>query len=174
MGQIIKCFNEDTIELIKSGELQKIFPAKNNLIYIDLPYGGASSDYPKLYSFLEEYIYMKPLDQIKKIQKFNRYAKKKDYEEQFMEFLNTLKELNLFDVWLLSYNESSWKPINEIIALLKKYKSKIVVKEKKYQYNYRKNETKTKKVQHLDGSFVEESVNLGKREGTEYLIICRD
>jgi len=171
--QIIKCFNEDTVTLMKSGELNKIFTnPKKSICYCDLPYGGASSDYPKLYSFLEEYIHMKPLDQIEKIQKFNRYAKKKGYEEQFIEFLNNLQTLNLFDIWILSYNESSWKPIEEIITLLKKYKSNIVVKKREYQYNYRKNEIITKTIKTLFGT-EEQEENLGKRKGFEYLIICK-
>jgi adenine-specific DNA methylase len=92
MEQTIKCFNEDIIELLNSGMLQPIFNGKKSIAYIDPPYGGQSSDYPKLYSFLEEYIHMKPLNEIEKIQKFNRYAKKKGYEEQFIEFLDALNK----------------------------------------------------------------------------------
>ena len=133
MEQKIECFNEDIIELLNSGQLTSIFTKEGKrLCYIDPPYGGQSSDYPKLYSFLEEYIYMKPLDQIEKIQKFNRYAKAKGYEEQFVEFLDALAKTELFDIWVLSYNESSWKPIEEIITLLKKYKPNVVVKKKEY------------------------------------------
>ena len=172
MEQTIKCFNEDTIELMKSGELQSIFSKGKSIAYLDLPYGGQSSDYPKLYSFLEEYIHMKPLDQIEKIQKFNRYSKKKGYEEQFIEFLDTLSNLNLFDIWVLSYNESSWKPIEEIVSLLKKYKQTVIVKKTEYQYNYRKNESSKKMVKTLFG-IEEQETNLGKRTGFEYLIICK-
>jgi site-specific DNA-adenine methylase len=176
MAQTIKCFNEDIIELIKSGELQKIFPAetKKNLIYLDPPYGGQSSDYPKLYSFLEEYIHLLPLNQIEKIQKFNRYAKTKGYNDQFIELLDVLKALNLFSVWVISYNESSWKPIKEIVELLKKYKNKVVVKSRDYQYNYRKNETESVINKDLFGNNVETIVNKGKTLGVEYLIICSD
>ena len=175
--QIIKCFNEDAIMLLESGEIEKIFnkeKSKDNLIYLDLPYGSASSDYPKLYSFLEEYIYMKPLNEIEKIQKFNRYAKAKGYEEQFVEFLDALDKTKLFDIWVLSYNESSWKPIEEIVELLKKYKSTIIVKSKEYQYNYRKNELETETHLDVDGEEFEVEVNKGKRVGYEYLIICKD
>jgi hypothetical protein len=176
MEQTIKCFNEDTTELLKSGELQKIFPTTTtkNMIYLDLPYGGQSSDYPKLYSFLEEYIYMKPLSQIEKIQKFNRYAKKKGYEEQFVDLLETINSTKLFNIWVLSYNESSWKPIEEIVALLKKYKSNIIIKKREYQYNYRKNETEQIKNIDLDGNEFYTEQNNGKRSGTEFLIICKD
>jgi len=176
MEQTIKCFNEDIIELIKSGELQKIFigPNGKNLIYLDPPYGGQSSDYPKLYSFLEEYIHMQPLDKIEKIQKFNRYAKTKGYNDQFVELLDVLKTLNLFNVWVISYNESSWKPINEIVELLKKYKTKVIVKSKEYQYNYRKNQIDIKKTKDLFGNDTEIEINNGKTLGVEYLIICMD
>lgn len=177
MKQTIKCYNEDSIMLLESGELEKIFDkqkSKNNFIYLDLPYGSASSDYAKLYSFLEEYIYMKPLNEIEKIQKFNRYAKKKGYEEQFIEFLDALDKTQLFDIWVLSYNESSWKPIEEIIALIKKYKKNIIVKKKEYQYNYRKNESEIVKGVDIDGNETETCVNKGKRVGYEFLIICKN
>jgi len=175
MAQIIKCFNEDSTMLLKSGELNKIFTiGEKNIIYLDLPYGSASSDYPKLYSFLEEYIHMKPLDQIEKIQKFNRYAKKKGYEEQFIDFLNVLKESKLFDIWVLSYNKSSWKPIDEIVSLLKKYKSNITIKKREYQYNYRKNEIIIKNGKGLFGNEYEIEINKGKRIGYEFLIICKE
>jgi len=174
MEQTIKCYNEDTIQLLESGELNNIFTdVGKRLIYCDLPYGGASSDYPKLYSFLEEYIHMKPLEQIDKIQKFNRYAKQKNYEEQFIEFLECLHKSNLFDIWVLSYNESSWKPIEEIISLLKKYKPNIIVKKKKYQYNYRKNEIDTIERLNLFGNKYNVEINNGKRTGYEFLIICK-
>lgn len=174
MEQIIKCFNEDIIELLNSGQLTPLFTKDGKrLCYIDPPYGGQSSDYPKLYSFLEEYIYMKPLDEIEKIQKFNRYSKKKGYEEQFIEFLNALDKTQLFDIWVLSYNESSWKPIEEIITLLKKYKSNVIVKEKEYQYNYRKNEEDVRVEKDLQGNDYEIVENKGKRKGYEYLIICK-
>jgi hypothetical protein len=172
--QVIQCFNEDIIELLNSGQLQPIFTKDGkSLAYIDPPYGGQSSDYPKLYSFLEEYIYMKPLGQVEKIQKFNRYAKAKGYEEQFIEFLDALDKTKLFDIWVLSYNESSWKPIEEIVALLKKYKPDVIVKKKEYQYNYRKNESETITHVNIDGETINQEINKGKRIGYEYLIICK-
>jgi adenine-specific DNA methylase len=174
MEQTIKCFNEDVIELLKSEQLTPIFSNKKSIAYIDPPYGGASSDYPKLYSFLEEYIHMKPLAEIEKIQKFNRYAKAKGYEEQFIEFLDCLAETKLFDIWVLSYNESSWKPIEEIVSLLQKYKKNVIVKKKKYQYNYRKNETETTTEKDVFGEEYEVETSKGKREGFEYLIICKE
>ena len=176
MEQKIKCFNEDVIELLNSGKLTSIFTKDGKrLCYIDPPYGGQSSDYPKSYSFLEEYIHMKPLNEIEQIQKFNRYAKKKGYEEQFIEFLDSLNNTQLFDIWVVSYNESSWKPIEEIVVLLKKYKKNIIVKKKEYQYNYRKNETEEQITGiDLDGNNVKEIINNGKRKGYEFLIICKD
>lgn len=172
--QKITCYNEDIIELLKSGNLQTHFKDKPSVIYIDPPYGGQSSDYPKLYSFLEEYIHMKPLEEIEKIQKFNRYAKQKGYEEQFIEFLNELYNTKLFDIWILSYNESSWKPIEEIIELLKQYKNNIIVKSKEYLYNYRKNSVDISVQKDLEGNEYEVEKNLGKRVGYEYLIICKN
>ena len=175
MGQTIKCFNEDIIELLNSEKLTPIFSQENKrLCYIDPPYGGQSSDYPKLYSFLEEYIHMKPLNEIEKIQKFNRYAKKKGYEEQFKKLLESLHDSKLFDVWVLSYNESSWCHIDEIVSMLKQYKKNVIIKKKEYQYNYRKNEIGTEEFVDIDGNIKNKEINKGKRIGYESLIICKN
>jgi hypothetical protein len=49
-----------------------------------------------------------------------------------------------------------------------------LLNKKKYQYNYRKNEEETIVNKDLFNNDYETVVNKGKREGTEYLIICED
>jgi hypothetical protein len=74
---------------------------------------------------------------------------------------------------VLSYNESSWKPIEEIITLLKKYRSDIVIKKKEYQYQYRKNESEEIEIMDVDGNISTEEKRSEKRAGYEFLIICK-
>lgn len=152
MEQIIECFNEDIIDLLQSNKLQTFFKTQeNNLAYIDLPYGGESSDYLKLYSFLEEYIALKPISELTYLQKANdRFSSKNSYQKNFDLFLKLLFNLDLFKIWVFSFNESSFKSIESIKKDLLFYSEKIVVKFKDYQYQYRKD----------------------KDTGKEYLIIC--
>ena len=152
MEQTIECFNEDVIDLLQSDKLQTFFNQKeNNLTYIDLPYGGESSDYLKLYSFLEEYITLKPISELDYLQKANdRFSSKNGYQRNFDLFLKLLFNLDLFKIWVFSFNESSFKSIESIRNDLLFYSEKIVVKVKDYKYQYRKD----------------------KDSGKEYLIIC--
>ena len=152
MEQTIECFNEDIIELLQSNKLQSFFKkGENNLIYIDPPYGGESSDYLKLYSFLEEYIALKQISELDYLQKANkRFSSKKGYDENFNLLLKILFKLGLFKIWVFSFNESSFKTIEHITSLLRVYSDKIITKFKDYQYQYRKD----------------------KDTGKEYLIIC--
>lgn len=152
MEQTIECFNDDTIDLLHSNKLQNFFKKdESNLCYLDLPYGGESSDYLKLYSFLEEYIELKNIKELDYIQKANqRFSGKNCYDENFSFLLKLLFKTELFKIWVLSFNESSFKSIEHITNILKVYSDKIIVKCKDYQYQYRKD----------------------KDTGKEYLIIC--
>ena len=152
MEQTIECFNEDIIDLLKSDKLQKYFKKDaNNIIYLDPPYGGESSDYLKLYSFLEEYIELKTISELVYLQKANnRFNSKNDYYENFSLLLKLIFNTELFKIWVLSFNESSFQTIDNIANMLKIYSNKIIIKVKDYQYQYRKD----------------------KDTGKEYLIIC--
>ena len=152
MEQTIECFNEDIIDLLKSDKLQKYFKKDaNNIIYLDPPYGGESSDYLKLYSFLEEYIELKTISELVYLQKANnRFNSKNDYYENFSLLLKLIFNTELFKIWVLSFNESSFQTIDNITNMLKIYSNKIIIKVKDYQYQYRKD----------------------KDTGKEYLIIC--
>ena len=154
MEQKIECFNEDTIELLQSDKLKSLFVSKeNNLCYLDLPYGGESSDYLKLYSFLEEYIELKNVNDLTKLKKANeRFSNKNNYEQNFRLLLNLLFDLNLFQIWVLSFNESSFSHLENIKNILRLYADKIIIKQTDYKYQYRKDKSNNK--------------------GTEYLIIC--
>ncbi|MFA7219261.1 MAG: DNA adenine methylase [Synergistaceae bacterium] len=157
-------FNSDIMELLESGMI------KTDLIYLDPPYGGASSDYAVLYRFLEEYLYEDKLENLEHIQKGSkRFSKSKGYQEQFEELLSLCQG---FDTWLISYNESSYADLETIKETIRKAGRKnIVVKSIPITYQYRKNKNAVD-VEHFKENYYEEGYKFTER-GTEYLILAR-
>jgi len=100
--------------------------------YIDPPYGGDQSDYAKMYEFFEEYLsYV--FDIYREVD-YAKFASKKGYHEHFEKLLDTSKYIpNL----VFSYNNSSWCPIEEIVSIIKKFRSSVQVEELDYDYKYR-------------------------------------
>lgn len=107
-----------------------------------------------MYRFLEEYIYSQSLEDLPHITQFgNRFVNKKEYEQNFIEMIESAKNI---PIWLFSYNDRSWKDIDYIFDLIKQYKKNVVVEvlNKAYRYLYRKNQGR-------------------KDKSYEYLIIAR-
>lgn len=156
-------FNADIIELLEADIIDA------DLMYIDPPYGGASSDYSSLYRFLEEYLYEDKLENLEHIQKgAKRFSKKSGYQEQFEQLLDKSRK---FPTWLLSYNESSYADLDTICSTVKNAgRSNVVVKAVPITYQYRKgkNEVDT---QHFQENYLEEGHKFTER-GTEYLILA--
>ena len=134
------------------GLLQSDF-CKVDCVYFDPPYGGQSSDYATMYRFLEEYIYSDELENLPHLSGAQRFTKKKNYEEHFIEMLEAAEDIPL---WMFSYNDSSWNGIDHITNLIKKYKKEVIteVLTGNYRYLYRKKQGRTK-------------------QSIEYLIIAR-
>ncbi len=131
--------NMDTVDLLKSGFCDV------DAVYFDPPYGGQSSDYATIYRFLEEYIYGAPLSELPHLQlNAQKFVKKRSYEEHFLEMLDAAKHI---PTWMFSYNDNSWKDIDYISALIKKFKGDVEVIEltNKYRYLYRKKQGRTDK-----------------------------
>ena len=154
-------FNSDVIDLLDSGIVN------GDLIYLDPPYGGASSDYSTLYRFLEEFLYEKKLEDLEHIQKGSkRFSKKKGYQA---EFENLLSLCNGFPIWLLSYNESSYADKDTITSTIKNAGRKDVkLIEVPITYQYRKG----KNIIEQD-RFQKTSEEVHVNRGTEYLILAR-
>jgi len=157
-------FNSDIVELLESGMIN------TDLIYLDPPYGGSSSDYAVLYRFLEEYLYEDKLDNLEHIQKgAKRFAKSKGYQEQFEHLLSLCDG---FETWLISYNESSYADLETITDTIRRAgRSNIVVKSIPITYQYRKNKNVVD-IEHFKESYYEEGYKFSER-GTEYLILAR-
>lgn len=122
-------YNSDIVNLLDSNLI------KADLIYIDPPYGGASSDYSYLYSFLEEYLYDENLEDISHIKSSSKFNCKKTYEETFDNFLC---KCCCFKNWLISFNNSSFESIDKICSIIGKYKKDIFIQAIPFSYNYRK------------------------------------
>jgi len=156
-------FNSDIIDLLKSNIVEA------DLLYLDPPYGGASSDYAVLYRFLEEYLYEQKLEDMEHIQKGSkRFGNKKGYQEQFEELLSLCGN---FKIWLLSYNESSYADLDTITSTIKNAgRSNVQVFNVPITYQYRKGKNV------ISGKeFLENYADQGKKHlqrGTEYLILA--
>ncbi|MFA5313373.1 MAG: hypothetical protein WC375_08695, partial [Methanomassiliicoccales archaeon] len=157
-------FNSDIVELLKSGLV------KTDLLYLDPPYGGASSDYSMLYRFLEEYLYECKLEDMEHIQKGGkRFSKKKGYQEQFEELLALCGD---FPTWLISYNESSYADVDTITSTIKNAGRKdVIVYPVPITYQYRKGKNIVD-AEHFKDHYLEEGLKYSQR-GTEYLILAR-
>jgi len=160
-------FNSDIIDLLEADIIS------TDLLYLDPPYGGASSDYAILYRFLEEYIYGCKLEDMEHIQKGSkRFAKKKGYQEHFEHLLSLCGK---FPVWLTSYNESSYANLDLITSTIKNAGKKTVkVFEVPITYQYRKGKSVCKKEQTGNGStgYDPDKGHTHLKRGTEYLILA--
>jgi len=126
-------FNSDIMELLKSGAL----PVGGDLLYLDPPYGGDSSDYASLYRYLEEFVHGKKLEdpslQVVKTAG-DRFKEKNGYDEQFSELLALCGH---YKHWLISFNASSFSGLEGITEIIKRFRSQVVVYEVPIKYKYR-------------------------------------
>lgn len=122
--------NCDIIELLENTDFV------TDVIYLDPPYGGASSNYAYLYQFLEEYIYGDKIENLDHIKKYGkRFSNSQTYEENFIKLLSLIDR---FPVWVLSYNDSSWQSKDYIVKILNKFRKEVKVFEiNDYVYKYR-------------------------------------
>lgn len=126
--------NCDIIELLENTDFI------TDMVYLDPPYGGASSDYAYLYQFLEEFVYGEKLENLEHIQKYGkRFSNAKTYEENFTRLLSLLDR---FPIWVISYNDSSWQSKDYIVKILKQFRQNVrVFNIDNYVYNYRDDKT---------------------------------
>lgn len=157
-------FNSDIIELLESKVI------KADLLYLDPPYGGSSSDYAVLYRFLEEFLYEDKLENLEHIQKGGkRFSQKKGYQAQFENLLSLSSD---FKTWLISYNESSYETLDVIISTIKNAgKKNVLVSEIPITYQYRKGKNEVD-LDHFKDNYFESGHKYTQR-GMEYLILAQ-
>jgi adenine-specific DNA-methyltransferase len=134
--------NCDIIELLENTDFT------TDLVYIDPPYGGHSSDYGYMYQFLEEYIYGEKYEDLEYIKEYGkRFVNSKTYEENFVKMLNLMER---FPAWLVSYNDSSWESKEYIVDLLKRFKSHVAAYEvDNIDYRYRTERKKKAGIEYI-------------------------
>lgn len=126
----VDIYSEDIVNLLSSGRV------KADMIYLDPPYGGLSSDYGTLYRIFEEYIWGIETSHIPYlVGGANRFKKPKGYREQLEE---TLVMCGDFPIWLLSYNQKSFSSKEDIIGVIKKFRKDVVSSSSEIKYRYRK------------------------------------
>ena len=151
-------FNCDAETLISSGSVA------SEVAYFDPPYGGYNSDYAWMYRVCEEFLTGVRLEDCRELRecsvkfKGNDYERdksfakqqRKGYTDNFSALLNVSK---IFPYWLISFNESSFASIEDIVNIVSSFRQKIVVESVDgYRYNYREKSSKA---------------------GSEYIILAR-
>jgi site-specific DNA-adenine methylase len=151
-------FNCDAESLIASNTIQA------DLAYFDPPYGGSNSDYLWMYMVCEGFLTGKRIEECLSLRenavKFKgegyerdkSFSKKvrKGYTENFSSMLEASKD---FPNWVISFNESSFAPIDRIIDVVSSFRKDFVAETVDgYRYNYRDRSVK---------------------KGSEYVILAR-
>jgi adenine-specific DNA-methyltransferase len=128
--QPCQALNCDIMELLQNTDFT------TDVMYLDPPYGGSSTDYAHMYQFMEEYVYGKKMDEIDHVAKYGkRFVDKKTYEDHFLKMLELSER---FPTWVVSYNDSSWETKDHIVGLLKQFRKNVTVHEvDNYVYKYR-------------------------------------
>ena len=143
-----------------------------DLAYIDPPYGGDSSDYAGMYRFLEEYVHLTNLEEIKHISDHShKFKSPKEYRDYFE---NLLAKMTGIATWLLSFNASSWASLEDIVASIQKFKCNVKFIPVEYGYNYRGGKNDVSEQTYLGEDFgVSSKGHKFNKKDSEYLILAQ-
>lgn len=133
-----------------------IFNLKNNnydLVYIDPPYCSIHSDndYSRRYHFIEglmsKWTHVS-INQSTKTKKFNKFETPFDSKDTVYEAFDTLFNNFKDSILVVSYSSNSLPSLQQMLAIMKKYKSNVIVKEfdHKYSFGNQKSNIKNNKV----------------------------
>lgn len=126
-----------------------------DVLYIDPPYGGYNSDYAWMYRVCEEFLMGRLLEDSEDLRETTVKFKGKDFEmdkvfrvkprKNYKEnFVSLLDASNQFSSWIISFNESSFSSIRDIVDIVESFRSDVVVESiNGYRYNYRDNDVKS-------------------------------
>jgi adenine-specific DNA methylase len=137
-----EAFCGDAVVLAEKFQIEQ----KNiEIAYIDPPYGGQQSDYESMFSFFEDLCLNTELDIVTHDSGNignKRFIKSSSYAQNFTEFLEKI-------YWIpklaISYNDSSWSKLENIIAIVGRFKGRVKVEEIEYSYKYRSEKNRTGK-----------------------------
>lgn len=125
-----------------------------DVAYFDPPYGGYNSDYAWMYRVCEEFLTGQRLEESVELReasvKFKgddyerdkEFAKKerKGYSDNFAALLESSKR---FPNWIVSFNESSYASIADIVDVISSFRNDLIVETVDgYRYNYREKSAK--------------------------------
>ncbi|PIP66773.1 MAG: modification methylase HphIB [Parcubacteria group bacterium CG_4_9_14_0_2_um_filter_41_8] len=126
-------YNDDVFNL-----LNKI---KADIIYLDPPYAGTMNNYFSFYGLIDEYVKCK---------------KKNPFENNFTDknsvlllFDKLFSNLSNYRYWLLSYNNNSYPPKDELFKIINKYSNNIKIIEKQHDYKITGKEKKKQNKEYL-------------------------
>jgi len=130
-GGTHKFVSDDIMNVLTSGNAPSA-----DLVYLDPPYGGLSSNYVEIYRLFEEYIYGVKPDRVQHlVDHASRFKKPAGYREQFEEVLD---QCDRYESWLISYNERSFASLEQIYESVRRFRSRVDIMETDIKYRYRK------------------------------------
>lgn len=130
-GRNSKSFNKDIFEL----------DIKADLVYFDPPYltSKSDNDYIRRYHFVEGFVKNWEgliIEQNTKTKKFKKYPSPFDSKNTVNDALDRLFRKYKDSIIVVSYSSNSIPTKEDMIALLKKYKMNVELKEIDYQYSF--------------------------------------
>jgi DNA adenine methylase len=137
-GKKNKSFNKDIFQL----------DVEADLVYFDPPYltSKSDNDYVRRYHFVEGLVKNWEglrIEHETKTKKFKKYPSPFDSKNTVNDALERLFEKHRKSILVVSYSSNSIPTKNEMIGLLKKYKSNVTLKEIDYQYSFGNQNHKT-------------------------------
>ncbi|MFH0845847.1 MAG: DNA adenine methylase [Patescibacteria group bacterium] len=132
-GKNNKSLNDDAFNLLGS--------IKADIVYLDPPYTGTMNNYFGFYGVFDEYINSK-----KEKPFLNNFI---DKNKSLVLFDKLFSKLTTYKYWVLSYNNNSFPPKNDLIKLIKKYRKNIKVIERKHNYKITGKDNKNKNKEYL-------------------------
>lgn len=112
-----------------------------DLVYLDPPYltSKSDNDYIRRYHFVEGLVKNwkgLSIDYNTKTKKFKSYRSLFDSKNTVYDALDTLFQKHRNSILVVSYSSNSIPSKEEMVALLKKYKQKVEIKEIDYKYSF--------------------------------------
>lgn len=126
----------------------------SDVLYIDPPYGGFNSDYAWMYRVCEEFMTGRLLEECVELRETAVKFKGDDYERDktfrakprksyHENFATLLSASGSHPCWIISFNESSFASIKDIVEVVSSFRKNVVVETiDGYRYNYRDNDAK--------------------------------
>jgi len=128
-----KAYNKDIFKLIPNVDA--------DLVYLDPPYTGSMNNYFRFYSLLDNYVLSKKTEPFE-----NDFIDKESALELFKKLFS---KLGKYKYWVLSYNNSSYPPKEELKKTLEEFSKNVEIIGKKHNYKMTGKKNKNKNREYL-------------------------